>query len=277
MSGFKLISLLVAAVAALLSAPSLACAQATGGAPQTVASPTAASSDQTYILGAGDVIEVSVLGRTDFTTRSRVGQDGSILLPYLGSVSVTGKTSSDFGATVGQSLEKGGYFAHPIVKVEIVSYASRYVIVLGSVGSPGLLPVDRPYRLSEILARVGGVKDGAADFVVLRSEKGAERHIAISALATGDIAEDPYVQPGDKIFSPAAEVFYISGQIKEPGAFAMRPDMTLRMAIARAGGLTDIGTDHGVKITRVGKKVDKADLDEKIQPGDVIVIGEKLF
>ena len=52
-----------------------------------------------------------------------------------------------------------------IVEVEVVSYASRYVTVLGAVGSPGLIPMDRPYRLSEILARVGGARQDGADHV----------------------------------------------------------------------------------------------------------------
>jgi hypothetical protein len=53
--------------------------------------------------------------------------------------------------------------------------------------------------------------------------------------------------------------------------------MTLRMAIGRGGGLTDIGTDKGVKVTHADGKVDRPGLNDKIAPGDVIVIGERLF
>jgi polysaccharide export outer membrane protein len=53
--------------------------------------------------------------------------------------------------------------------------------------------------------------------------------------------------------------------------------MTLRMAVGRGGGLTDLGSEHGIKITRHGQKVPKVDLDSKIEAGDVIVIGERLF
>ncbi len=272
MTSMRLISKALILLALFVVAPSMARAQATTTSPGAQASP-----DQTYILGPGDVIEVSVLGRTDFTTRSRIGADGTLQLPYLGPVNASNKTSSQLGDAVAGALEKGGFFAHPILKVDIVSYASRYAIVLGSVGSPGLIPIDRPYRLSEILARVGGVKEGAADFVILRSEKGEERRLSISTLATGDASQDPFVSPGDKVFSPLAEVFYISGQIKSPGSFPLRAEMTLRMAISRGGGLTDIGSDHSVKITRKGKKLDKVDLDDQIQSGDVIVVGEKLF
>jgi polysaccharide export outer membrane protein len=236
-----------------------------------------AGADQTYILGESDVIEVSVLGRPDFTTRGRIGEDGLIRLPFIGDVTAANKSISQLGNDVAVALDKGGFFAKPIVKVDVISFASRYVTVLGSVGSPGLVPVDRVYRLSEIIARVGGVKDGGADYVVFTPARGKQRNIQIAALATGNVTDDPYVSPGDKIFSPPAEVFYISGQIKSPGAFPVIPGMTIRMALSRGGGVTDVGSEKHVSITRAGVKLKHVDLDAPLKPGDVIVIGERLF
>jgi polysaccharide export outer membrane protein len=237
--------------------------------------PPAAASD--YVLGPGDVVEAQVLGRSDFSARGRIGADGSFQLPFVGSIAAANKTATELSVDIGKALEAGGYFAHPIVKVEIVSYASRYVIVLGSVGAPGLVPVDRAYRLSEILARVGGVKDSGADYVVIRPENGPEKRIAVSDLATGDMALDPVVSPGEKIYVPPADVFYISGQVKAPGAYPVASGMTLRMAIARGGGLTDEGTDRGVRVTHKGGAPQKPGLDAPIASGDVIVVGERLF
>ena len=233
--------------------------------------------DRDYVLGPSDVIEVSVLGRTDFTTRGRVSEDGTIQLPYLGATSVSGRTTIQVAEQLVRDLEKGGYFPNPILKVEILSYASRYVTVLGHFGTPGLVPVDRAYHLSEIVAKVGGVRETGANYVVLRSGKAAERRISISTLATGDGSDDPIVSPGDKIYAPPGDVAYISGQIKSPGGFGLQPNMTLRMAISRAGGLTDQGSEKRIVVTRAGKKLSKVDMDAKVEPGDVIVIGERLF
>jgi polysaccharide export outer membrane protein len=238
---------------------------------------TESAADQSYILGQSDVIEVSVLGRPDFTTRGRIGEDGLIRLPFIGDVPAVNKTASQLGNDVAAALDKGGFFAKPIVKVDVVSFASRYVTVLGNVTSPGLVPVDRAYRLSEIIARVGGVKEGGADYVIFTPARGAQRNISIAALATGDLTNDPYVSPGDKIYSPAAEVFYISGQIKTPGAYPIIPGMTIRMAISRGGGLTDSGSDKHLSLTRAGVKLKRVDLDSPMKPGDVIVVGERLF
>jgi polysaccharide export outer membrane protein len=239
--------------------------------------PAPAPGDQNYIIGPGDVVQVDLRERTDFSTKAKVGTDGMIQLPYIGNITAANRTSQQLSDQISAALIKGGFFEHPILAVEVVSYASRYVTVLGAVQTPGLIPIDRAYHLSEVIARVGGIRDGGADYVILRPAKGPERHYVVKALATGDPSDDPYVSPGDTVFAPPAELFYISGQVKAPGAYPMISDMTLRMAIGRGGGLTDLGSDHGVKITRQGEKVKKADLDSKIEPGDVIVVGERLF
>ena len=249
----------------------------TGQTAPVAASVSPGATEQNYILGPADVIEVSVQGRTDYTSRQRIGADGSIQLQFLGSIQAANKTTLKLGEEIAAALDRGGYFTHPVVTVEVASYASRYVVVLGNFGTPGLVPVDRAYHLSEIVARVGGIKESGADYVILRSQSGGERRLSITALATGDSSDDPFVLPGDKIYSPPADVFYISGQIKAPGAYAILPNMTVRMAISRGGGLTDSGSDSRLTLTRTGVKQPRVDLDSKIEPRDVIVVGERLF
>jgi polysaccharide biosynthesis/export protein len=232
---------------------------------------------QNYILGPDDVIQIDALGRTDFSTRGRIAADGTLQLPFLGTFKVSGYTISQLRDVIAEALQKAGYFAHPIIQVEVVSYASRYVTVLGNVVSPGLVPVDRAYHLSEILARVGGVRESGADYVILRSSSGGERSLAIKDLATGDDALDPYVQPGDKIYSPSAPTFYVQGQVKAPGGYPLTPNMTLTMAIAKGGGVTDLGSTSNIKITRKNVEIRPKDLNVPVEPDDVINVGESWF
>jgi len=232
--------------------------------------------DQGYILGAEDVVQVEVLGRTDFTTKTKIGADGKIQLPLLGAIPASDRSVLQLREQIRDALQKGGFFNRPIVDVQVVSYASRYVTVLGAVGSPGLIPVDRPYRLSEIIARVGGVRENGADHVVLRSKTG-ERNYAIKDLATGGEGLDPYVQPGDKIFAPSGDVFYVKGQVRAPGSYPLLPHMTLTMALARGGGITDLGSDSHIKIIRKTAEMSPKDLNIEILPDDVIDVGEGWF
>ena len=263
---------------AAFAQPSRAATPAVVPAPAPAPAPAGPATDPgqaEYLVGPEDVIEVDIVGQPD-KMRARVYTDGTIQLNLLGKMQAAGKTTRQLGDEMAKQLKEKGYFSNPVVNVEVVSFTARYVTVLGAIGQPGLVPINRPYRLSEIMARVGGVKESGADYLIVRPEAGAEKRYSVKALATGDASQDPYVSPGDKIFAPEAEVFYISGQVGQPGTFALRSDMTIRQAIARAGGLSESGTDHGVLVTRGGKKI-KLEASAKVEANDVIVVRERLF
>lgn len=254
-------------------APPPAAAPATAPAPAAVANP-----DNDYVIGPDDVIEVDLLGQPDFKTRARIKGDGTMPLPFLGSVEARGQTPTTLKRLIESRLKSGGYYASPIINVEIVSYASRYVIVLGEFAAAGLQPVDRPYRVSEILARAGGVRETGAEYIVLtRAGDTKELRLPLEKLATGTVADDPFVEAGDKLFVPKAETYYIYGQVNAPGVYPIKEEMTLRKVIARSGGLTPTGTEKRVKLFHKGEEIKKVQLERIIQGGDVIVVGERFF
>jgi polysaccharide export outer membrane protein len=232
--------------------------------------------DYNYILGPSDVVHVEALNHPDFNVKATIGADGRIQLPYIGSFNSANMTVAALHDRVLDDLKRKGIFSNVTLNVEVISFGSRYVTVLGGVGTPGLVPVDRAYRLSEILARAGGVREGGSDYVDWTSKVGATRRIAIEDLATGGPSMDPYVSPGDKIFVPTA-VFYIKGQVKAPGAYPVGLNMTLAMALARGGGLTDMGSNKNISITRNNAEIDPKDLAFQIQANDVIDVGESWF
>lgn len=229
-----------------------------------------------YVLGPGDVIEIAVLGRDEFRPRVQVQTDGTIQLPYLHSVKAADLTVLQLRDRVAALLREGGFYVDPVVTVTVASYASRYVTVLGEFGTPGLLPVDRAYRVSEIVARAGGLRATAGDDLVIRRAGGEQITLPLAAIASGSAAEDPFVQPGDKLYVAMAPNFYIYGQVNAPGAYRVEKGMTMRMALARGGGLTDRGSSKRVSLFRNGAKT-KVNLDEKITGGDTILIGERFF
>lgn len=290
MIGFK--SRLIAATILSVSATALPVAAQTpqadaGAAASSPKSPPAAPGavapapvDSSYLLGFGDIVEVSLVGRADFGSRARVSTDGTILLPLIGQVRASERTVIELSEDVRQALIKGGFYADPIVRADVISISSRYVTVLGNVGSPGLLPLDRNYRLSEILARVGGGNAEAADYVLLTKPgaTSAQRYY-LAKLAAGGVGEDPLVQSGDKIFIPSAqdELLYVSGEVKTPGGIPVTNGLTFRMALAKSGGVTENGSEKKLKVVRDGKPLKKVKLDDLVKAGDIATIGERLF
>jgi polysaccharide biosynthesis/export protein len=269
---------------AIVALAPVAHAQAPATAPATApAEPATAASTVTlnegYILGAGDVIEVAVLGREDYRARVQVQVDGTIQLPLIGDLTATNRTVLQLRGEVRDALVAGGYFNNPAVSVAVASFASRYITVLGEVATPGLVPIDRAYRLSEIIARVGGLRPNASDDIILNraGDGGESMTLNVRDVATGNASQDPVVNPGDRIYVAVAEQFFIYGQVNGPGSYRVDRGMSLRMALARGGGLTAQGSERRVKIFRNGEELRNFDPNGLIRGGDTIVVGERFF
>lgn len=271
----NLAAVLIALLVGLTTVPAMAQVVAPVSAPAGPAAPVTSLAEG-YIIGPGDVIEVAVLGREDFRARVPVDIDGTIQLPLIKSIPAQNRTVLQLREDIRIALMGGGYFADPVVSANVVTYASRYVIVLGEVTTPGLLPVDRDYRISEILARVGGARPNGADEVTLTRVNGETRKLSISDISTGGGDADPIVNPGDKVFIAAAPQFFVYGQVNAPGSYRIDRGMTVRKALARSGGLTSLGSEKRVKVFRDGNEV-KIGPSELIKEGDTIVVGERFF
>lgn len=242
------------------------------------ASPAAAQATRGYVLGVDDAIIVSVYGQPDAGTTQRIKADGSIVLPLIGRVEAAGETVLTLASTIEKKFVAGGFFKAPVVNVDIGSYVSRTVNVAGKIAQPGVYPLDRTYRALEVLLKAGWVKDAGANYVYLRRADGKEQRLETEALVRGSADKDPVLAPGDTLYIPDADMFYVYGQINRPGTFPVLPGMTVRQALAIAGGVTASGSDRKVGLYRAGAKdKDEVDLDQAIQKNDVIVIKERLF
>jgi polysaccharide export outer membrane protein len=158
--------------------------------------------------------------------------------------------------------------------------------VLGMVNKPGRYPIEvTGMRMSELLAQAGGVAQGGSDIVTLsgmRSGQPYKRQVDIAALfAAGSAAEDPVVLNGDTLYVDRMPTIYIYGEVQHPGPIRLEANMTLMQAVASGGGLTQRGTERGMKIHRRaadGKLVViEPKMGDTLQLGDVIYVRESLF
>lgn len=248
---------------------------ALAGIPAAIAqSMPAQAADEAYVLGPDDVIDVRIYGQFQEPFRVRIRSDGGITLPLIGNVAAAGQTPGRLAETIRKQYVDNRIFNNAIVNVEVVSYVSRSATVLGAVRTPGILPLVRPTRLTTLIAQAGGQNTGSS-IVVLRRPGMAEQRLVISQIAGTDA--DPIVQAGDVVIVPAEVRFFVYGQVRAPGAFTLEPGMTLRQALASAGGQNDAGTERSIRLYRNGQEMSADKLDELVQPGDVLYIRTRLL
>jgi protein involved in polysaccharide export with SLBB domain len=92
---------------------------------------------------------------------------------------------------------------------------------------------------------------------------------------------------GDYLVNPRVSVsvlqyrqFFISGEVKTPGGYPFQPGLTLRRAIALAGGLTERASETKITIVHdlgSGAAQEKAGLDTPLMPGDSVTVPEGFF
>lgn len=238
------------------------------------AAQAASSEAAAYILGPDDEIAISVVGQDNLSVTRRIKADGTIMVPYLDAVQAAGKNTAQLGSEIADAYSRGGYLTNPSVNVEVTTYASKSVTVLGAVPNAGLYPLDRPYSVAAMIAKAGGTRTDGANSVILTPAGGKETMRISLADLRGGAAR--LLQPGDTLFVPAAEQVYVYGQVTQPGAFPFLPGMTFRQALAKAGGPTLAGSTRKIEVRREGKKI-PVQLDDPAQPEDVLIIKEKLF
>ncbi len=114
-------------------------------------------------LGPGDSVSIQVYGQPDMSSTEYVADDGTINLPLVGHVPVSGLSPVDAGTKVEKALSKGQFLVDPHVSITIVQSRSQRVVVLGEVKTPGRYAVDPNSSIMDLLAQAGGLTDKAAD------------------------------------------------------------------------------------------------------------------
>jgi len=242
--------------------------------------------DSGDILGPGDSIKVTVFQNPDLTTEARISPQGTISMPLIGQVDLTGLTPGDAVARIAKHLKDGQFLIDPQVTVTVLQVRSRQVSVLGEVLRPGRYALDETRtRLTDVLALAGGITptgDTIVSIISARNDKPSKLTIDVSTMVrNADMSANIEVESGDTVFVQRAPVFYIYGSVMKAGAYRLEKDLNVIQALSLGGGLTLRGSQNGIKIHRRAADGNLAKIDvepgDKVQPDDVIYVRESFF
>jgi len=236
-------------------------------------------------LGPGDMLKISVYGNPDLAVETRVNDEGVISYPLVGEIKVGGLSPNAAERKIAGLLESGGFLKKPHVNLLVTVMQSQQLSVLGQVNKPGRFPVDGKRSLTDILAMAGGLNADAADKVTLiRTRDGKTSKESIDLLAivrSTDGANNPELFAGDVIYVERAPRFYIYGEVQKPGSYRLENDMNILQALSVGGGLSNRGTERGVRVKRRDTngvlQVLDVKQDDMVRTDDVIYVKESFF
>ena len=250
-----------------------------------------------YVVGATDVLTIRVYDEPGLGCECTVDADGSITFPLVGRVEVGGKTLRD-AETILTTLLRKDYVRRAQVSVEVKSYRSRSIFVLGEVRTPGKYSIGDQVTLLEVIANAGSLTSTAGNTIIIQRQKDPRAPVTGPALPTdntgveimrisyedlreGRLRSNIVLQDGDTLFIPEAERFFVTGFVRTPGVYVLKQNMTVQQAIAQAGGLTERGTFRRLKILRKDKDGREVEMDAKtadiVRPNDTIKVSQRLI
>ena len=256
-----------------------------------------------YEIGPEDILRITVYGHDDLTQTVLVQADGTFIFPLIGTVKGSDMTTQQLERKIGILLSQG-YIRNPQVTVTVQEYRSKTVFVVGEVARPGAYAFSgREMSLVEVLAKAGPMTANAgAEVVVVRPRPGsgvsgpvlpfevagddsAEGRpadvfrINVRDIQAGALEKNIDLQPRDTVFVPQAPKVFVTGEVRNPGAYSWFPGMSARQLISVAGGLTPEGSDGRLKIVREKDGETREDgikKDEDVQPGETLVVRRRL-
>jgi polysaccharide biosynthesis/export protein len=160
-------------------------------------------SQNEYDIGVEDVLEISVLQPEHMSLTVTVTPDGAITFPYIGNITVRGRSPSSVQKEIQERLADG-YLKYPVVSVAVKQCRSKKFYIYGEVEKPGAYLMEDNMTVLKALAGAGGLsKYGSLRRVqILRPKKNSSgyetRRVDMAAIMSGK-SIDIYVEPGDII------------------------------------------------------------------------------
>ncbi|MFI5118654.1 MAG: polysaccharide biosynthesis/export family protein [Terriglobales bacterium] len=192
-------------------------------------------------LGVGDLIEITVFGVPDLTTKTRISGSGDLYLPLIDYVHVADLTTDEAQAVIQKRLEDGGFVRGPHVSIFVDESASQSITLLGEVNHPGPYPAIGERRLFDLISAAGGLNDRAGRIVTIerRGNPGQKLQLQLSSNLAEDTENNVEVLPGDTIIVSRAGVVYVVGDVQHPSGFMIEDTgLSVLKALALAGGST---------------------------------------
>lgn len=246
--------------------------------------------ENNYTAGPEDVLEIRVLGQQELQRTVEVSQNGTISLPLIGEVVAYGRTLFELENLIAKKLAEDKFLINAQVSIEVKRYGSLKVYILGEIKNPGRYFLKGRTHVFSLLAEAGGLTDDAGrKIVVIRGnvENNTDQtvdnvvfDIDMDDITTGKNMNSSFILPGDTLQVPKAPRFYVTGEVNKTGEFKWEKQLSVRRAIAMAGGPTSEGAPDRIRIQRFENDNEiefHPQMTDMVEPKDIIIIPQSYF
>ena len=248
-------------------------------------------------IGARDLVAISVYNAPELSRPVRVAEEGWIQLPMLKRrIEALGLLPGELENRIADALREEEILVEPVVTVTIAEYVSRPISVMGAVRRPVTFQASGPVKLLDALTRAEGLatEAGAEILVTRRPGTGLEAgapglvvRIPVKGLIDqADPALNLVLEGGEEVRVPEAGRVFVVGNVRKPGAFAVRDgqETSVLRLLAQSEGLLPFHTKmaylfrrdeqgaRGEIAVELKKIIDRKSPDVAVHAGDILYI-----
>ncbi|HBH81205.1 MAG TPA: hypothetical protein DDY39_15395 [Nitrospira sp.] len=170
-----------------------------------------------YVIGAEDVLDITVWRNPDLSRQVQVRPDGRFSMPIIRDVIAVGKTPTKLAEEMTNRLKE--YVQNPVVAVTLKEVNSSNIFLLGEVAHPGKYPLKSKTTLLQGITIAGGFKETAArnQIVIFRFTDvapGLKRFTASydDIVLRSGISDNFELKPGDTLVVPSESMVVFPGR-----------------------------------------------------------------
>ena len=208
--------------------------------------------DGEYVLDFGDVLEIQLVGQKSDSHILPVKRDGSVSIPGVGKMFVSGLSLDNAVNTISKKIES--FYTAVEAYTTLVSVRDIQVIIAGNVFSPGPYTLNGNSTLFHALAISGGPsEDGSFRQIdLVRGGKVIETADFYETFINGASSFSSRLRSGDLVFvRPVSNLVSISGAVKRPGTYELKLDENLSKVISFANGINNKADLSQISLIRI--------------------------
>ncbi|MXV17372.1 SLBB domain-containing protein [Hufsiella ginkgonis] len=209
-----------------------------------------------YVVGTDDEIQIDIYGYSEANYNLQVSPEGTINIPYVGVVKVSGITIEAATSRIKSRLStiySGIRTGNTNVSVNVGNIRSIKVILTGEVVKPGTYTFPSLATVFHALYSSGGPTENGSfrEIDLIRAGKKIATIDVYGFLLTGQLKNDIRLQDQDVIRFPAYKNrVEVEGEVKHPGIFEMLPGESLNDLLSFTSGFTESAYRARVKVLK---------------------------
>ena len=243
-----------------------------------------------YMIGPDDELLIDVYGYQEVNYRLVVSPEGTITIPYVGVVPVSGSTIENVTRRIRERMIRNGYASlasgQSKLDINVGRIKSIKITIVGEAKRPGTFTLSSLSNMFNALYAAGGITNRGSfrKIELIRNNKVVNTLDVYDFLLKGDLSGNVGLADQDVIRVPVAELQVIAkGEVKRPGIYELLSSENMNDLIRFTGGFTNEAYTAAIHIEQLNdrerqlKDIASTQFNTyKPQRGDVVIVDRVL-